>query len=144
MTRFVLDASVAGKWALPPRDEPLKPQAFRLLERYRDRDIQFIVPDIFWAEVGNVFCKAVRQGRHSQAAANTAMAGMIERKFPTIPSLLLLPEAWDIATAHSCPVYDSLYVALARMSGAELIAADERLANAMAARFPVKWLGAFY
>jgi predicted nucleic acid-binding protein len=28
-------------------------------------------------------------------------------------------------------------------SGAELITADERLANALAARFPVKWLGSF-
>jgi predicted nucleic acid-binding protein len=33
-------------------------------------------------------------------------------------------------------------VALARESSIELITADERLANALAAYLPVKWLGA--
>ena len=40
-------------------------------------------------------------------------------------------------------VYDCLYVALAVQSKSDLVTADERLANALAARFPVKWLGAF-
>ncbi len=39
-------------------------------------------------------------------------------------------------------VYDSLYVALAVDSKAELVTVDEKLANALAARLPVKWLGA--
>jgi predicted nucleic acid-binding protein len=39
-------------------------------------------------------------------------------------------------------VYDSLYVALATLTNSQLITADERLANSLAARFPVKWLGA--
>jgi predicted nucleic acid-binding protein len=39
-------------------------------------------------------------------------------------------------------VYDSLYVALAVHSKTQLITADERLANSLAAHFPVKWLGA--
>jgi hypothetical protein len=32
---------------------------------------------------------------------------------------------------------------LAVQSKADLVTADERLANALAAHFPVKWLGAF-
>ena len=39
-------------------------------------------------------------------------------------------------------MYDCLYVALAVQSKTEWITADERLANALAARLPVKWLGA--
>jgi len=35
-------------------------------------------------------------------------------------------------------------VALAVREKVELITADERLANALAARFPVRWLGAFH
>jgi predicted nucleic acid-binding protein len=55
----------------------------------------------------------------------------------------LLPEAIEIAFAHDRSVYDCLYVALAIRYKIEMITADERLANALAARLPVKWLGAF-
>jgi predicted nucleic acid-binding protein len=46
-----------------------------------------------------------------------------------------------IATAFQRTVYDALYVALAVTSKAQFVTADERLANAMAAHLPVKWLG---
>jgi predicted nucleic acid-binding protein len=49
----------------------------------------------------------------------------------------------QLAVTSRRTVYDSLYVALAMQSQSVLITADERLANALAARFPVKWLGAF-
>jgi len=54
----------------------------------------------------------------------------------------LLDRAFDIATAFERTVYDCLYVALAVQSHAQLVTADERLANSLAACFPVKWLGA--
>ena len=44
--------------------------------------------------------------------------------------------------SHDRTVYDSLYVALAVQSKSVMITADERLANALAAKLPVKWLGA--
>jgi predicted nucleic acid-binding protein len=40
-------------------------------------------------------------------------------------------------------VYDSIYTALAVNSNAQFVTADERLANALAAYLPVKWLGSF-
>jgi predicted nucleic acid-binding protein len=51
-------------------------------------------------------------------------------------------EALRIAFAYDRAVYDCLYVALAIQSKSQLITADERLANALAAYLPVKWLGA--
>jgi len=60
----------------------------------------------------------------------------------TASSLDLVREALELALSHGRTVYDSLYVALAMESRSELITADERLANALAARLPVKWLGA--
>ena len=143
MNRLVLDASVAVKWAIPSAREPLTDDSLRLLKRYVSGEFEFIVPDVFWAEVGNVLWKGARQRRWRQDVAETAAADIRARDFTMVPSRILLPEALRIAFAYDRSVYDCLYVALAVHSKADLITADERLANALAASFPVKWLGAF-
>jgi predicted nucleic acid-binding protein len=143
LNKLVLDASVAIKWAMPSAREPFTNESLRLLRRYVDGEVDFIVPDVFWAEVGNVLWKGTRQRRWSQDEAEAVAADMQARAFTTVPSLILLPEALRIAFAHDRAVYDCLYVALAVQSKSDLITADERMANALAARFPVKWLGAF-
>ena len=143
MTDLVLDASVAVKWAVPSGKETLTTESLQLLKRYTDGEINFIVPDVFWAEVGNVLWKGVRLRRWPQTVAESAASGMRERNFFTVSSLTLLPEALKIALFHDRSVYDCLYVALAIQFKTEMITADERLANALAARLPVKWLGAF-
>jgi predicted nucleic acid-binding protein len=141
LNTFVLDASVAVKWAIPSAREPLTDESLRLLKRYVDAEVEFLVPDIFWAEVGNVLWKGTRQRRWRQDEAESVAANMKARAFATVSSLVLLPEALRIASAHDRPVYDCLYVALAIQSKTDLITADERLANALAAHLPVKWLG---
>ena len=143
MTALVLDASVAVKWVLPSAKETLTTESLQLLKLYIDGAVNFIVPDIFWAEVGNVLWKGVRQRRWPQALAERAVRDVRDRGFFTVSSLGLLPEAIKIAFAHDRSVYDCLYVALAIQYKIEMITADERLANALAARLPVKWLGAF-
>ena len=142
MRTLVLDASVAVKWAIPSAREPLSDESLRLLKRYVGGEVEFIVPDVFWAEVGNVLREGTRQRRWRQDEAEAVAADMKARNFATVSSLVLLPEALRIAFAHDRAVYDCLYVALAVQSNTDLITADERLANALAARFPVKWLGA--
>ena len=143
MKSLVLDASVAIKWAVPFAREPLTDESLRLFKRYVDGEVDFIVPDVFWAEVGNVLWKGTRQRRWRQDEAEAVAADMQARDFKTVSSRVLLPEALRIAFAHDRAVYDCLYVALAVQFKRDLITADERLANALAARFPVKWLGAF-
>jgi predicted nucleic acid-binding protein len=128
---------------VPLGDESLTAQSLELLERYTDGAINFIVPDVFWAEIGNVMWKGVRQRRWSSAVAESAIEGIRDRNFFTISSLALLPEAIRIALVNDRSVYDCFYVALAIQFKIEMITADERLANALAARLPVKWLGAF-
>ncbi len=143
MIALVLDASVAAKWAVPSAKEPLTLESLQLLKRYTAGELNFIVPDVFWAEVGNVLWKGVRQRRWSQAVAERAALDMRSRNFSTVSSLELLAEALEIAFANDRSVCDCLYVALAIQFQVEMITADERLANALAARLPVKWLGAF-
>jgi predicted nucleic acid-binding protein len=142
MSLVVVDASVAAKWFLPAKGETLIEEAFRLLRQYTKGEVRLVVPDLFWAELGNLLWRAMRQGRCMKATAESALASLKDRKLPTVSTLALLDLALGIATAFDRTVYDSLYVALALDSKAQLVTADERLANALAAQLPVKWLGA--
>jgi predicted nucleic acid-binding protein len=92
------DASVAGKWFLPGKGETLLEEAFRLFHRYAAGEVHFLVPDLFWAELGNLFWKAVRQKRWTQTSAEAALTALQERMLPTISSLVLLDLAFRIAT----------------------------------------------
>lgn len=141
MIACVLDASVAAKWFLPPEGETLVAEARQLLRDYGNAKLRFVVPDLFWLEFGNILWKAVRRGRISLRSAEEALQALEERSIPTSPSQPLLKEAFAIATAFDRTVYDAVYVALAVASHAPLITADQRLANALAARAPVRWLG---
>jgi len=138
----VVDASVAVKWFLPENGEAFADYALALLDKYDKNEVRFVVPDLFFVEIANAIWKAVRVGRVPGEFGEQALVLLTQREFPTVPSMKLLDKAFQIATAHGRTVYDSLYVALAVQTNSQLITADERLANSLAARFPVKWLGA--
>jgi predicted nucleic acid-binding protein len=142
VTLVVVDASVGVKWFLRETSEALTDQAVGLLDRYDRQEIQFVVPGLFYVEIANAIWRALRGGRVSRAVSDQALVLLTQRQFATVPSQRLLAGAFQIAADFQRTVYDSIYVALAMESKAQLITADERLANALAARFPVKWLGA--
>jgi predicted nucleic acid-binding protein len=143
VTACVLDASVAAKWCLPTVDERLVPEALALRTALDQGELRIIVPDLFWIEMGNILWKAVRVGRVSADTARQSLAG-IESNLGllTVPTRPLVDAAWLISTRHDRSFYDATYVALAVARGATLVTADERLVNATAAYFPVRWLGA--
>ena len=142
MKRYVLDASVAAKWFLPAKDETLVEEALRLLDAYVAGEVQFFVPDLFFAEFANILWKAERLGRCDTATSDAALAQIINRSLPSVPSATLLGHAARLARAYRRPVYDSLYLALAVEIDATLLTADEKLVNSLRARLPVLWLGA--
>ena len=142
MNIFVVDASVAAKWVLPGTGEPFRDEALRLLKQWLDGKVRLIVPDFFWVELTNVLWKAVRRGRCTKDTAVAALATLLDYQIPTVPSLNLLNLALQKGVQHGQSVYDSLYVVLAVEAAAQLVTADEKLANALAAHLPVTWLGA--
>lgn len=144
MSTCVIDANIAVKWFLDRKSEQLVDKARSLLDWYEAGQMQFVVPDLFWAEVGSIFWKAVRQGRCSQRNAERSLVVLRASNLPTVPTLVLLDQAFGIAFQFQRSVYDSLYVALASELRTELITADEKLVNALAGHFPVKWLGAVH
>ncbi len=142
MKTCVLDASVAAKWFLPATGEPLAQEALQLLGRYARGEMRFLVPDLFWPEFANILWKAARQGRCSEKTALAALASLKTLELPTVAARSLAEDALRMAVTFDRTVYDCVYVALAVKSNAPLVTADERLAAALAAHFPVKLLGA--
>jgi predicted nucleic acid-binding protein len=136
-----VDASVAVKWLPIFAMEPFVDRAKHLLDRGAAGEISMLVPDLFWLEVGNVLCKAVRRNACQAAEANDALVEMQQQPLKTASSVPLVNSAQEIAIQYGRSIYDSLYVALAKASDSQLITADEKLANALAAHQPVKWLG---
>jgi len=140
---YVLDASVAAKWFLPEEDEPLSTEAFAALSEYARGTVTLVVPDLFWSELVNILWKAVRVRRVTRRSAEEAVRIALSYRIPTVASTELLGDALDLAVSFDRTVYDSLYVALAVRTGRAFLTADERLANALAAYLPVRWLGAY-
>jgi predicted nucleic acid-binding protein len=142
MTTFVVDASVGVKWLELFAGEPLAREALELLERRTRHEVEMLVPDLFWLEVANVLCKAVHKNACTPTDAKKGLALLTEQALRTISSRSLLDSALEIAIRYRRSMYDSIYAALAHASGSQLVTADEKLANALAAHLPVKWLGA--
>jgi predicted nucleic acid-binding protein len=103
--------------------------------------VDFVAPDLLWPEVGNVLWKASRRGRITAATAQDAAEAFAGFQIPSVASARLLKEAVVLACASGRTVYDCLYVALAVTTGRPLLTGDERLANSLAAQFPIHWLG---
>ena len=141
MNLVVPDASVAAKW-LVWAGEPLEAEALSLLELRNQGRLEFIVPDLFWLEIGSILCKAVQRGRCNEETAKRSIPAVRGYDLTTEPSEPLLESAFAIARQYNRSFYDSIYVALAISRQATLITADEKLAKATAAYLPVKWLGA--
>ncbi|MCC6363695.1 MAG: type II toxin-antitoxin system VapC family toxin [Bryobacterales bacterium] len=142
MKSYVVDASVAAKWFLPSAQEPLAIEARQLLEEHAAGHLKIEVPDLFWPELGNILWKAVRVNRMTRQTAEEAIAALEGSPLITIPSASLWKDAFALAVTFDRTVYDSIYVALAVVSGISMVTADEQLANALAAHLPVRWLGA--
>jgi predicted nucleic acid-binding protein len=98
--------------------------------------IEFVVPDLFWPEIGSILCKAVQRNRCSEETARRSIQELRSYDLPMAPSEPLLESAFAIARRYNRTFYDSTYVSLAVSRQATLITADEKLANATAAYLP--------
>lgn len=142
MKAAVVDASVGVKWLAIFAEEEFADHARSLLDRRTMGQMLLLVPDLFWLEISSALCKAVRRNKCTTTEANQALSEMQQLPLQTLSSTKLINSAQEIAIQYGRSIYDSVYVALARASRSELVTADEKLANAVAAHLPVKWLGA--
>ena len=117
---IVLDANVAVEAARGTES------GLALLELVLE-DEQILAPGIFHAEVANSFWSYVHAGMLESSSA--IPLSMQAEKFVDefIPDEALLPEALQEAAHCNHPVYDMLYVVLARRNGATLVTRDKKL-----------------
>nr|MBC8360243.1 type II toxin-antitoxin system VapC family toxin [Candidatus Desulfatibia profunda] len=119
MKRLVLDASVAAKWYL---EEQYSDAAFQLASR----EPEWVIPDLFFAEMGNVFWKKVRGGEMDEADAKEALTDLLSFGFKQRETRALTPYALELAVEFQCSVYDGLYLAVAIDENCPLITADQK------------------
>ena len=127
--RVTVDASVAVKWffAEDHREEARHLLAPRI-ERY--------APDLLPVECANVIWKKARRREIASATPFLDGIGKLSEVVRIQPSETLLRDATETALRIGHPVYDSLYIACARLTGSVLVTADRRLAKVVSAHVP--------
>jgi len=122
----VVDASVAIKWFVP---EIHAIDAIRLL----NTNLNLFVPDLIFAEFGNILWKKCRLKELTIDTASAILDDFKKLPFKNFESEPLLDAAWKIATEYQCTFYESLYLALAQTEGCLLATADRALCNTLRA-----------
>jgi predicted nucleic acid-binding protein len=88
-----------------------------------------IAPDLFVAEVGNTLWKYRKASLLPMARCEQALEQAMGLPDRIEPSSTLHLEAFALACRHHHPVYDTLYLVLARRNNATLLTLDRRLAK---------------
>ncbi len=121
---IVVDASVAAKWLLVETDSD-KAQA--LFRAWTAKRVSLLAPQILPAEVANALWKRVMRDLLPWAEAVRLQREFNDLAIPLHPIGDLVDAALDLALRFRHSVYDGLYLALARETGADFVTADERL-----------------
>lgn len=124
MSLFVLDSSVAVKWALP---EVGATKAIALRDDVRNKAHTIIAPDLFPSEVAHALTKAERMKVIPIGDAKTHLIAILTAGPDLYSYLPLLNHAVDISSATRIAITDCIFVALAEREGCDLVTADERL-----------------
>lgn len=121
MTLAVVDASVVVRWYVV--DDPLHAEALKVRPLY-----DALAPALLQAEVANALWKYIRIGRMQIEDACEGVAVLADLLTLT-DDRLLIGAAQRLSAELNHPVYDCLYLALARRDAAVLVTADRRLAD---------------
>ena len=121
----VVDASVAIKWVV---EEEFSDQAGTLLT-----GTTLCAPAHWQAETVNAIWGRVHRGKLSAADGRERASTLISAPVEAVPLAGLLDQAFHLAVALRLTVYDSLYVALAKVRSIPLVSDDRRLLRRMMA-----------
>jgi predicted nucleic acid-binding protein len=124
----VVDASVVVDWVAPDADP--KGPAMRALLDLSQGEGRLLAPRLMPEEVSNALLTGVRRGRWDGEAADRAFAHLRDLPVDLVDTDADLDQAWELSRRYDeHPLYDLLYVAVARRLGEVLLTADRRLAG---------------
>jgi predicted nucleic acid-binding protein len=136
---LIVDASVAVKWVLV---EPGGDNALALLESFVTGDADLIAPRMIQEEVASALTKRFRRRQITRGQAETAFATFLERRPAFMDNSDDVRRALVLALEHQISFWDSVYLALAMRTRADLVTADERFYRTVSRHYPfVKLLG---
>jgi predicted nucleic acid-binding protein len=116
----ILDASAAVAIAMN------LPESIKFLPNIDTSDV-VIAPDLFVAEVSNAMWKYVRAGMLDSEQGSTALERAVMLVDTFEPGQILYKEAFALSVDHQHPVYDALYLVLARRHNGILATLDKRM-----------------
>ena len=138
--RVCVDASVAVKLLVQER---YSDRAAFLWRGWIEDDTERIVPSFFPFEVTSTIRRKYLRKQLTEEEAEEAFNTFATLDFVVVKPKGLLREAWDMAKELRLPtLYDTAYLALAKLCDCEFWTADEVLINSLRGKFPwVKWIG---
>ena len=138
--RVCVDASLAIKLVVR---ESFSDRALDLWQDWIESGVEPIAPPIFPFEVSSVIRNKYVRNEITAEEAERAFNLFPRLNFVVLRSETLLQEAWDMAKELGLPtLYDTAYLALAKLCGCEFWTADEALINSLQGKFSwVKWIG---
>lgn len=117
-----VDASVGVKWY--NQKEVHAEHALRIRESYARRDVDIVVPGLFFCEIAN----ALRYNpEFGQKDVGIAVHELLEMQLMTNESYTFLEKAADMAFYYGITMYDSSYIALAHEKECDLYTADDKM-----------------
>lgn len=120
MTAIIVDASVAIKWFIPEIHAELSTHVL-------NESFVLYAPDLIFAEIGSILWKKCRSKEIAFSTASAILSDFKRVPIDIYANDILINEAWQIAHNYQCTVYDSLYVAMAKMKQGILVTADKAL-----------------
>lgn len=132
MNPIIVDSSVAIKWYVT---EEHSEEARRLLTDYQSGALDFLAPDLIYAEVGSIVWKKQTLRGLPMSDAEAVLAAFHALPMTITPSADLFQDAYQIAIVTGRTVYDCLYLALSVRENCRFVTADEKLANAVSSAY---------
>jgi predicted nucleic acid-binding protein len=106
--------------------------AVEWVRRAMRREISVAVPDLVFAEVGNVLSRYTRDATLSLDGALRRVSLVLRIPLEVRELRILIAPAVGVASSRGLSVYDACYAVLAEAQDAVLVTADRRLAAAVA------------